>query len=98
MTRGRFRDKVLAYQAYIASGQYEKRYGTRSLRVLTVTSGPKRLENLKAEAEEARGGRVFWFTALKSVTVEAVIEQPIWQIAGNVLRENLIRTLRRVDS
>lgn len=90
MTRGRFRDKVLAYQAYIASGQYEKRYGTRSLRVLTVTSGPKRLENLKAEAEEARGGRVFWFTTAERVSVEGVFSNPIWSVAGAARSEVLI--------
>lgn len=81
MTHGHFRDKVLAYQAYIASGQYEKRYGTRSLRVLTVTSGPKQLENLKSEAEEVRGGRVFWFTTSNLITAKRVLTEPIWTIA-----------------
>lgn len=81
MTRARFRDKVLAYQAYIASGQYEKRYGTRSLRVLTVTSGPKRLENLKEEAEQARGGRVFWFTTTERISPGTVLSKPIWNLA-----------------
>jgi hypothetical protein len=90
MTRGRFRDKVLAYQAYIASGQYEKRYGTRSLRVLTVTSGLKRLENLKAEAEEVKGGRVFWFTTGDQVSVESVFSDPIWSVTGEVRLESLI--------
>jgi len=79
----RFRDKVLAYQAYIASGQYEKRYGTRSLRVLTVTSGAKRLENLKAEAEEARGGRVFWFTTFDKCLAENVLSEAIWLISSD---------------
>lgn len=90
MTRGRFRDKVLAYQAYIASGQYEKRYGTRSLRVLTVTSGPKRLENLKEEAEQAGGGRVFWFTTSERVTATNVLSQLIWSVAGQVEPEALV--------
>jgi len=90
MTRGRFRDKVLAYQAYIASGQYEKRYGTRSLRVLTVTSGPKRLENLRKEAEEVKGGRVFWFTTTERVSVEGVFSNPIWSVAGAARSEVLI--------
>lgn len=81
MTRSRFRDKVLAYQAYIASGQYEKRYGTRSLRVLTVTSGPKRLENLREEAEQAKGGRVFWFTTSDQIAPETVLSMPIWSLA-----------------
>lgn len=90
MTRSRFRDKVLAYQAYIASGQYEKRYGTRSLRVLTVTSGPKRLENLREEAEQAKGGRVFWFTTSDQVTQERVLTYPIWMIAGVLNREAFV--------
>jgi len=90
MTRGRFRDKVLAYQAYIASGQYEQRYGTRSLRVLTVTSGPKRLENLKAEAEEARGGRVFWFTTSDELSANTVLQSRIWLVTGQTNSECLI--------
>ena len=90
MTRGRFRDKVLAYQAYIASGQYEKRYGTRSLRVLTVTSGPKRLENLKAEAEETRGGRVFWFTTSEQISAATVLSGVSWQVAGSNALDALI--------
>ncbi|WP_119072032.1 replication-relaxation family protein [Aggregatilinea lenta] len=83
MTNARFRDKVLAYKAYIASGQYEQRYGTRSLRVLTVTSGPKRLENLKKEAEQVRGGRVFWFTTSNCISADAVLHKRIWLIAGD---------------
>lgn len=90
MTRSRFRDKVLAYQAYIASGQYEKRYGTRSLRVLTVTSGPKRLENLREEAEHARGGRAFWFTTSDLVSSETVLGGGIWQVAGSAGPDILI--------
>lgn len=90
MTRARFRDKVLAYQAYIATGQYEKRYGTRSLRVLIVTSGPKRLENLREEAEQAGGGRVFWFTTSDQVTQERVLTYPIWMIAGVLNREAFV--------
>lgn len=82
MTRSRFRDKVLAYQAYIASGQYERRYGTRSLRVLTVTSGPKRLENLREEAEQAGGGQVFWFTTSDLITADEVLTEPIWNVVG----------------
>ncbi len=51
MTAGRFQNKVLAYQAYIASGQYERRYGTRSLAVY-----PFRLK-IKSDEAETRHGR-----------------------------------------
>lgn len=90
MTNTRFRDKVLAYKAYIASGQYEQRYGTRSLRVLTVTSGPKRLENLKDEAEQANGGRVFWFTTSNLVSQENMFQISIWHVAGQTNCDTLI--------
>ena len=90
MTRSRFRDKVLAYQAYIASGKYEKRYGTRSLRVLTVTSGPKRLESLREEAEQAGGGRVFWFIRSDQVSHEEVLSGAVWEVANSVETEVLI--------
>lgn len=42
MTTKRFKNKILAYQAYYQTGAYEKRYGTKSLRVLTIASSPVR--------------------------------------------------------
>ena len=53
----RWMRKVRAYMAYYRSGQYQARYQTRSLRVLTVTTSQKRLANLKAATEQAGGGR-----------------------------------------
>ena len=82
-TTSRFKAKILAYQAYITSGQYERQYGTRSLRVLTVVPGPKRLANLKRVTGEAGGGRVFWFAEQAAITPATVLDAPIWQIAGN---------------
>jgi hypothetical protein len=52
-----------AYAAYVASGAYTARYGSRGLRILTVTTSPGRLANLKRIAEEAGKSR-FWFTTM----------------------------------
>lgn len=52
------------------------------LRVLTVTSGLKRLTNLKRAAEIVSGGRLFWFTTMKEITVGTVLTSPIWHVAG----------------
>ncbi len=82
-TTSRFKTKILTYQAYIASGQYERQYGTRSLRVLTIVPGPKRLANLKRVTEEADGGRVFWFAEQVTITPETVLDTPIWHPAGS---------------
>ena len=46
MTNSRWKQKIEAYQAYLQQGGYERRYNTRSLRVLTVTTSDERLTNL----------------------------------------------------
>jgi len=83
MTNQRFQEKILAYQAYISSGQYQRRYKTKSLRVLTVTVGEKRLVNLKKKTEEVQGEKVFWFTTLDQVSSDTVLDTPIWHVAGS---------------
>ena len=78
----RWAQRVSAYLEYVRSGQYLRRYGAHCLRVLTVTTGVKRLANLKSTAERAGGGAIFWFSVLRDATVEAVLHQAIWHIAG----------------
>jgi hypothetical protein len=82
--------KVRAYMAYYRSGQYHARYGTRSLRVLTVTTSQKRLANLKASTEQAGGGPMFWFTTFDRVNTENILSAPIWQVAGDKGNHSLI--------
>ena len=74
--------RVKAYRAYARSGQYCQRFKTRSLRVLTVTTGTRRLSNLKRTTENTGGARMFWFTALSSVCPESLLTQPIWEVAS----------------
>ncbi|MBM3302427.1 MAG: replication-relaxation family protein, partial [Deltaproteobacteria bacterium] len=78
----RWREKVQAYQAYTESGKYTERYGTTSLRILTVTTGQKRLSNLKRTTEAAGGGGMFWFTTLEQAQAEQILTVPVWQVAG----------------
>ena len=82
LSNKRWRERVRAYLVYTQSGRYTERYGTRSLRVLTVTTGPKRLANLKRSTEDAGGRAMFWFTTLRDTTPDRVLGQPIWQVAG----------------
>jgi len=78
----RWAQRVSAYLEYVRSGQYTHRYGAHSLRVLTVTTGLKRLTNLKRTTERAGGGPLFWFATLSEVTADAVLHRPIWRVAG----------------
>ncbi len=82
MTTKRFKNKILAYQAYYQTGAYEKRYGTKSLRVLTIATSHIRAANLKVATEEAEGKQRFWFTALENVSPRTILDTPIWQVAS----------------
>jgi hypothetical protein len=82
--------KVQAYSVYHASGAYQARYGTSSLRVLTVTTGEKRLENLLHITEEAGGRNRFWFTTFDELMPETALHGAIWRIAGRDGRHALL--------
>jgi hypothetical protein len=73
--------KITTYLAYIRSGKYEARYGSRHGRVLTVTIGQRRLMNLKAITEEVGGKARFWFTTLEHIRTGDILTDPIWQVA-----------------
>jgi hypothetical protein len=81
MTTSRFKTKIRAYRVYYESGAYQRRYETRSLRVLTVTTSAARVANLRRVTEEAEGKQRFWFTTLEQITPQTVIATPIWTVA-----------------
>ena len=78
----RFKKKILAYLYYYQSGGYEKRYHTKSLRVLTVTTTPTRLGRLKEATEAAGGHEPFYFSTLEQVSPQSVLQEPIWRVSG----------------
>ena len=86
----RWGQKVQAYLEYTRSGKYTERYGTRSLRVLTVTTGDKRLANLKRATQRAGGGQMFWFTTVDKAVEAKVLQVAIWQMAGVRGRHTLL--------
>ena len=99
--------KVRAYITWWTTGQYQARYQTQSLRVLTVVSAARRardqgheeelieahVEKLLSWTEEAGGERMFWFTAAHQADEETVFDKPIWRIATVPGRHSLIAPL-----
>lgn len=75
--------KVSVYLQYYRSGKYLERYGTRSMRVLTVTTSDRRLANLKAVTEKVGGKGRFWFTTFERVHTADILSDPIWSKAGS---------------
>jgi hypothetical protein len=82
MVTKRFKTKIEAYMEYVESGAYERKYGTRGLRVLTVALSQGRLQSLRQVTEEAGGRNRFWFAVLSELTSENIIDKPVWQVAG----------------
>lgn len=74
--------KVRAYLAFHQSGQYRARYGAQEFRVLTVTTGMGRLENLRAITEDTGGKNRFWFTTFEQLQELRSLADPIWSFAG----------------
>jgi hypothetical protein len=74
--------KVRAYLEYYTSGMYQARYGTQSLRILTVTTGERRLGHLLAWTERAGGKARFWFTTFAEIQQQNILSDPIWRVAG----------------
>lgn len=76
--------KVQAYGTYMNSAAYASRYEDRRARVLTITTSEKRLKNLKALAEKADEGNMFWFsTFAQALDPSQLLTAPIWQPVGS---------------
>lgn len=74
--------RIRAYQAYFASALPQQQYGTNRIRVLTVTTSPKRLQSLKTATEEAGGQNRYWFTTEEQLAGETALDGEIWYKAG----------------
>jgi hypothetical protein len=90
MTLKRFQQKIQAYLAYHQTGGYERRFGSKSIRVLTVTLSERRLANLKHVSEEAGASRWFWFARLSELTPQSIFSLSVWQVAGEEQPQPLI--------
>jgi hypothetical protein len=79
------REKVRPGVAYLRSQAYERRFGFKSGRWLVVTTGERRMLNMKRQTEATAGGDAgaFYFTMLDQVTPDSVLTEPIWY-QGNV--------------
>lgn len=86
----RFKAKVQGYTEYFKSGAYKDRFGTKSLRVLTVTESQRRMKNLKAISERVGGKSRFWFASLDTLTRDNILSQPVWDVAQRPNQHSLL--------
>jgi protein involved in plasmid replication-relaxation len=89
MTRERFTRKLIAYAAYDKAQRHKAKFGIRKFRVLTVTTGETRMQNLmraacKAEEVRRAPASMFLFTTEEKLALsrpETIFEK-IWLRLG----------------
>jgi hypothetical protein len=72
-----FLGKLLTHERYLESGLFEQTYGVPTFRTLVVTTGARRLRNLRALVEE-QNSRLFWLTTLEKCATD--ILGPVWDV------------------
>lgn len=87
-----FSRKVRAFNTYIDAGKFEERYGGRGMRILVVTTGKTRLENLKRVIESAGGRRRYWLTTFDALRPDSVLTKRIWRVATSDKNHRLIES------
>jgi hypothetical protein len=80
-TNVKFEDKLRSYLEYQRSGSYQRKFGVKFFKVLTVTTTPRRMRNLKNVAD-ALGSDLFWFTTSDNIRQRRMF-QPVWMRACN---------------
>lgn len=78
--------KFRTYEIYFNTPEFLARYEGRRARVLTVTTGEKRVNNLKQVTErvasESKG--LFWFSTFdRALDPAQLLASPIWTVAGD---------------
>lgn len=79
-----WQEKIQAYGAYFQSQSIVDLYDTRKIRVLTVTTGQTRLENLKTATETAGGRRRYWFAERSLFHEQSPLTAPIWYVSASL--------------
>jgi hypothetical protein len=77
------REKVLPGVAYLKSSKYAERFGQPYGRYLVITTGRRRMLNMKAQAERHNGKNLFYFSTFDAIHAETVISGPVWMLAGH---------------
>ncbi len=72
------KDQVQVYQEYILSGGYQERFQAKSLRILIVTTGSKRCENLRRAIASVGGGDRYWLTTFDKAIPSEIYTASVW--------------------
>lgn len=73
-----FLGKLLTHRRYLESGLFEQTYGGKEFRTLVVTTGERRLRNLRSLIENQRSD-LFWLTTFTELRAGCVLDA-VWAV------------------
>ena len=73
-----FEGKLLTHTRYLESGLFSQTYGCPAFRTLVITTGQRRLKNLR-EILEKKSSELFWFSTFEALRAENALA-PIWEV------------------
>lgn len=77
------REKIQPGIAYLKSAQYAERFDQPHGRYLVITTGRRRMLNMKEQAERHGGKGLFYFSTFDAIRMKSVISEPVWFLAGH---------------
>jgi hypothetical protein len=79
------REKVLPGISYLKSEAYIKRFGHASGRWLVVTTGERRMRNMREQTRQTakHDANLFYFTTFQTISSDKVLTSPIWYPGGD---------------
>ncbi len=83
-----FLNKLLTHQRYLESGLFRESFDTESFRTLVVTTGQRRLNNLRSLVA-AQKSDLFWFTTFETLQRQNALA-PIWSIPADSASASVI--------
>ena len=70
--------KIRGYIALYESGEYARRFDTKTLQVLIVTTSQERLQHLMEATATITQEHIFLFTTFNQLASHTVLQEPIW--------------------
>lgn len=92
------REKVLPGLAYLSTPAYKARFGSNNGQWLIVTTGERRLRNMKRHTKQAakEQARHFYFTTFEQITPDSILTAPIWYRGGDTATMPLFKPQDRI--
>ncbi len=84
------REKIRPGIAYLKSETYRERFGSRYGRWLVVTTGERRMTNMRSHAERAGAAKFFYFTTFDKLTPQTILTEPVWMRVDHDKTFNII--------